>query len=480
MPVWQRYFIIFFCGLIFSCLSTRLKLKSRTQKLLKKIGLILLVFYASFLFYLTLTRYYNFSSEVIDLSYFHSTIRQLAEFKIPRVWDTPRRFVWGDHFHPILLIFVPLYWFYQSAGLLFSLQVLIVLFGIWPLYLITKHKFKSDFLSLAFCFSYLLFGGLQMGYSYGWHEIMLFPTFFFWTWFFYETKKLKRYWFFLILTLMIKEEVAFITFFLGLYLFLVKKARKIGFGTMVLGVFWYILCFKIVIPYFNLDHKFTYWGYYRFTLNPLKLLQNMITPVNKIDTFFHTFGSFGFLPFLSPVTILLVIPSLMQKLLCSDIARFNGFHYSSAITGVTLVACVEALAKLKKRPVFWASFILFVSLFTNFYYGYRPLSFFHFRLSKVRLTDHHSLLYQVIKLIPNSASVTAQYQLAPHFNRPFGKILDVPTKDEQQDFVLLDLKLPLVLTTPKEHREYLLNLSNNGYYQLIWENDGILLFGKIK
>ncbi|MDP3983328.1 MAG: DUF2079 domain-containing protein, partial [bacterium] len=208
-----------------------------------KIFSTLLVLYGILLVVATLARYYNMSSESIDVSYYYSAIKQLAVFKVPRIWDIPSRYVWGDHFEPILLLFVPFYWLKPDASILMLIQTATVISGIIPLYKIVLQKFNNRNLALALSFAYLLFGGLQMGYAYGFHPIVLFPTLFFWMYYFFEKKSIAGYLVFLLLTLAIKEEAALILFAFGLYTLIFR--HRLGFSLLTLsGSFlWYWLCF---------------------------------------------------------------------------------------------------------------------------------------------------------------------------------------------------------------------------------------------
>jgi uncharacterized membrane protein len=217
-----------------------------------------------------------------------------------------------------------------------ALQVLIVLSGAIPLYLASKKILRSKFLSLGLIIAYMTFGGLQMGYAYGFHEIIVFPTFFFWTYYFYISKKMWWYIAFIILTLCIKEETAFIILILGLYLFISKQNKLYAFITTTLGFLWYLLVFNVFIPFFNHGNAYAHWGQYqsgesglfsivkRIVMDPIAFLQLLINPPYKIETIFHTFAPFAFLPLLYPPSIIIVLPSLLEKLMTGDLASYSG------------------------------------------------------------------------------------------------------------------------------------------------------------
>lgn len=488
------YLVIFSSGLVFSSVAVSLNL----TKTGKSLGFLVLLVYAVYLVYMAFIRYCNFSSELIDLSYYHSVVRQYSQFLFPRIWDIPSRYVWGDHFEPILFIFVPLYFLVKNPSLLFFLQSVLVVSGIIPLYLIVLNNFKNKFLAISFAFSYLLFGGLQMGYAYGFHPIVLLPPFLFWAYYFLEKGKINLYFIFVFLSLAVKEEVSFIMIFFGLFILLVKRQIKIAILTILAGLLWYILCFHFIFPRFN-GGGFGHWGQYGemgtngvltmfkyFLTKPLSFLNILTTPYDKIETFFHIFGSFSFLPLFYPPTLLLIIPSLLEKLLSSNIAQFNGFHYSAAITAAVVIANIESLKfilrRFKKNRIlgksgFWAWQILYVSFFANIFFGYPPLALPFIRKDISIPSDHLEKIYKVIDLLPQKASISAQYQIAAHIDRPYGKILPAPRQNENSDLVVLDTKLPLVLSTSDQYLEYVSDLEKKGY-KIISAEDGIYIFKK--
>ena len=206
------------------------------------------ILYAIYILGVTWYMYINFFSQGIDLEYFHQTIWQLSEFKIPYIWGLNQPFfpVWSQHFSPILYLLVPIFWLSHSAGLLLMVQAIAVISGAMPIYLLAKRFLHSKGIGLALSFAYLTFDGLQFGVEYGFHEIMFFPVLFLWSYYFYLCKKTNLYLLFVLLSLLVKEEVAFIMLFWGIYLFIIKRDRLIGSITAAMGICWYFLCFLLM------------------------------------------------------------------------------------------------------------------------------------------------------------------------------------------------------------------------------------------
>lgn len=504
------YPIMILSGLLVAFLiekGLRNKLQTDTKHSLFVISVICVSFYAAFLLIMTWSRYANFISEVIDLHYFHQTIWQLSEFKIPYTWalDQSLFAVWSQHFSPILIFLSPIYWFVKDAGTLMFIQAIVVISGAYPIYLIAKHQLKSRSIGLSLSFAYLAFGGLQFGFAYGFHEIMFFPTLFLWAYYFYLRKKTKSYFLFILLSLMVKEEVAFIVGAWSIYLLVVNRDKFFGLTTSVFALFWYLLCFNIIFPYFNPGGGFGYWGQYgtgdsgaigilKFALlNPLSFFQILITPTLKIETFLQTFGSFSFLLFLYPPSFLIVIPSLLEKLLSSNIAMGNGAHYSAAIAAVTVIAVFESFPRfyqykfIKKliydKNTFFSVLIVYIALFSNIFYGYRGYSLIplmHTSIYERGLTENnHFLLDKIINALPDKATISSQYQITPHIQKHYKKITTWPGMAGTEDFIIIDTELlPVLGATSEDYNKAIDKLNNNNDYQLAVNQFGILVYRK--
>lgn len=505
-PFNYSIFIIF--GLLLSFFITKKiknKISPETNRVLIISLKILIIAYALFLLLMTCSRYLNFISEAIDVSYYHYTIWQLSEFKIPYIWEGSTIPVWSQHFEPILIFFIPIYWFIKSTTLLMFLQALTVISGAIPIYLTVRDYLKSKLIGISLAFTYLSFGGLQFGIAYGFHPIMLFPAIFLWSYYFYQKKNTKLYLIFVILSLFVKEEVAFILFSWSIYLIFIKRDKKLGSISAILALLWYFLCFNIVFPYFNKGAGFGYWGQYDQAggeglmgiikpalSNPFKFLLTLINQDYKVNMLIETFGHFSFLLIFFPPALIIILPSLLEKLLSSNIAGANGAHYSAAITGVTVIATIESLSFILKRrtilnkigdpKLFLGSFIIFLAFSSNIFYGYRGYSLIppvHGTIYETGLTtENDALLRQVLTSIPQHASVSAQYQIAPHIQKPIDKIRHGPSGHEDTDFVIIDTQLLPVLATAEQLNKNIDILQKDQRYKMAINSYGVVVFRK--
>lgn len=453
-----------------------------------------LIIYSLCIVIAAVVAYENFS-QYVDLSYFDSAVRQLSEFKIPMIWDMKDP-VWSQHFSPILFLFVPFYWLGGGARLLVFFQAAFAVLAVIPLYLFTQKLSRSRFLGLVLALAYVVSGGMQSSIFYGFHEVTFFAFFFFWALYCWQIQKYRCFVLFAILALFVKEEIAFVFLFFGFYL-LVLKQWKYGLTAIVLGALWYSISFKVIAFYHHGGYE--YWGQFGggtgggligmmgYALgHPVQFISQFFNDWRKPPMFIEVFGSFGFLPFLWPPTLLLILPSLMVKLLSSDIPMMNSFHYSAVISALMPISVVLAISHIVKKEStyrFFAWFVLITAFCASYYYGrgfyysrYALMSLGNIRYQNVMISPHSGNVNIALSKIPQSASVNCQYQLCAHIRRPYGKKYPAPG-DVMLDYVIIDTSLPLVLTTGEAMKTFY-EKEVEPFYDLIYLDGKIFIFRK--
>ena len=462
------------------------------QKITRWFGIAALV-YACCIVWTSCISYANYS-EYIDLSYYHIFLQQLASFHLPLIWDTGMP-VWSQHLSPFLFLFVPFYWIGAHAGFLVFVQALLAVSAVIPLYLFTKKITGSPFIAVCMSWVYLLFGGIQSSIYYGFHEVTFFPLMLFLVclaW------RYKKYWLFvlsLILMVFVKEEIAFIAIFLGLFLVCLRQ-WKYGITAIIVGILWYVGAFH-VISYFH-HGGYEYWGQFaggsggvgsiiRFALShPIQFLQTLINDYRKPLMLVEVFGSFGFLPVFFPCTWLLLIPPLAMKLLSGDITMMNSFHYSATITGVMVIATVFSLVSLKqkKHRILASWFLIGMAVCANigygmyFYYSTYPKMTAHtVSLDNFFVHEDAQKRTDMLRTIP-SGSVSCQYQLCEHVSRGYGMIFPIPGTPTL-DYMVVDSSLSEPLQTDEDMQKFFMT-SVVGKYKIINQEGTLLILQKIQ
>ena len=68
---------------------------------------------------------------------------------------------WGHHLNLIVLAFVPFYWLGAGPSFLYVVQATTLALGAWPVYLIARDKFRTEWVGLLFAFVYLMYAPVQ-------------------------------------------------------------------------------------------------------------------------------------------------------------------------------------------------------------------------------------------------------------------------------------------------------------------------------
>ena len=274
--------------------------------------LVLIIFlFCSLYGFLVIYRHLNFQTHANDLGIYDQAIWLYSKFKLPfSTVRQPNIMLLGDHFHPILLLFVPFYWIWSDARMLLILQVILVVLSVIPIYLIAEDKFKNRFFSLSLTFTYLTFSGLQSALNFDFHVATISVFFLSWLLYFYYYNKSRWLWVFLVLTLICKEDMALVCLMLGLYDIFFKKNYLRGSLITLISGFTFILFIKIISPLYNptpstyiqtiipgnsLSEQIQY-----IIRNPSEIITLFFTPSVKTQTMNLSLIPFLYLPLISP------------------------------------------------------------------------------------------------------------------------------------------------------------------------------------
>ena len=155
------FIVLWCCLLLFKRLNNKtIRVFPFKQPIYYLISSILL--YNAFLIPFVLFRYYSFSFPwPDDLAVYHQTLFNTIRGYplmisslgyIPAAWNAL-----ADHFVLIMLFLAPFYYFWQDAGFLLVVQVLVISLGAIPIYYIAKNQLQSKWIGLLISLVYLLF-----------------------------------------------------------------------------------------------------------------------------------------------------------------------------------------------------------------------------------------------------------------------------------------------------------------------------------
>lgn len=343
----------------------------------------------------------------------------------------------GDHFQPVLFLFLPFYALKPHVATLIILQAILLGISVFPLYLIAKNKFSNRFLIFSLVTSFVISKGLRgVGLSDFHPEGLIVPLSFF-SYYFLVKRRNLLFAIACILLLFSKETTVFIIAGLGFYSLFNLKRRFLGAFLLLFSVLAWVLETKIIIPFFNnyndsffyyarLPFGMTYGENLRFIVtNFPRFLQFIFSP-GKLEYVLRLTGSLVFLPFFAPSCYVLIFMPLTIILLASE--KLSGYysltsHYVAAIMPFVYIAAICGLAnaiaifKQKKKAnedniakVFGIIIILTSLLF----YGKTDAYKFNKFIKSISSNRANEKLSLASRFIPKQATLSASSNFIPH------------------------------------------------------------------
>ena len=190
---------------------------------------------ASYLISAALMRYLAYNSPCYDFGIFAQMFHSMRTTGLP-VTTCEREEAMSHfavHVSPVFYLLLPFYLILPRPETLLVLQVLGVLSGVIPLYLLTRHFKLSEGQIVAACLLYLGCAALTGGIFYDFHENKFLTALILWLMWAIERKKLPLTLLFALLTLSVKEDAAIYVLFIGLWMLLCRREKWLG---LLLGI----------------------------------------------------------------------------------------------------------------------------------------------------------------------------------------------------------------------------------------------------
>lgn len=411
----------------------------------------------------------------------------------------------GDHFQFVFLIFGAIFYkVWTNVFMLFLMQALFGVLSAVPLYLLAKEllgktklpKKEIIVLSLTLCFVYLFSVSFQSMMFDEFHNeplvtlpiiLMIYAL----------TKKLNIwYWLSFITVILTKEIFGLFGIPLAFYIWLVQKDIKKAVLSAVLGVLtFYILIFHLM-P--SLSHSSSYQHFsagnepsylsQKFEQKPYLFVTELADSTSKRQTIFSGFLSFGFLPVLSPVNLILPASSLALRFYDDSTPRLWEFknHYAAPFIPLMAVASVFGLfwlmkileKKNKQAWIFLAVFLIASSLFQDvlFHGPINSLLKKQFYITQNWESDDYELINQV----PKNAVIATQNSLLPHLSERDNFYL-LPNIGNSE-YVVVDLADGPNKFSPLDYEQFKIlvnNLIEQKSFRVIWQKNQALLLKRI-
>ena len=337
--------------------------------------------------------------------------------------------VLGHHLTLAYFAVAPLYWLGGGPQLLNLLQTAALALSAVPIFLYARDRLGNEWLALTFGAAWLLNPTVQWLCWEAWHPETMAIPFLLMTWLMASRHRHGWYWVFLIAALTWKEDIALAAVGLGIVL-LVRKQRRLGLLTMVVGVAWFFVAYGVVMPAFNggANHAGIFYG--ELGNSPADLIKTTFTnPTMVLDRLDNNdalgyardlLAPFAFTSLLAPLLLVPAIPQFFANILTNlNFFWSIQFHYAAIIVAFVALASIDGVARLKALPVrrFAVGAVAAAALATSVAWGMSPIS-----------TDYRNgywALYAnprqaefdaAVDAVPGGAAVSATYNIVPHLS----------------------------------------------------------------
>lgn len=293
----------------------------------------------------------RFESPSWDLTIFTQLLQRYAAFEAPIVTVKGADYnLWGDHFHPLLMVLTPFYAAFPSAYTLLVLQAALTAISV---FFVAKtadeHLGRAGgwLIGGAYAFSW----GVQQAMAVQFHEVAMgAPILAISLWLLLRERWVPAaIWAGLLV--FVKEDLGLTVFMFGLVLGWRSRRWLLGGLLAAWGVVMFVLTLTVILPAFNTQGQYDY-GHYISLSDPLGLIGELFTSDQRMATALLLVACTGLFMLRSSIG-LLVLPTLGWRFLSSNPGHWGqSWHYSLLLMPIAYLAAVDGIAALGKssRP----------------------------------------------------------------------------------------------------------------------------------
>lgn len=422
-----------------------------------------------------LLKHWHFDSSY-DLAIYDQAVWHLSRLEPPASSVRGMANLFGDHFHPVIALFAPLFWLAPAAETLLVAQAILLALSIIPVFLYARDRLPAG-PAMALAVSCGLFWGMQQTATFDVHEAAFAPLAVAalilamerrqWRWFYIAAAAVA----------LVKEDMTPLLMGVGAYL-IWRGERRRGAVVLCASLATFLVVVGIVIPAASDSGLYGYRGAYAGVLdNPWSIPSTLVQPPIKMLTAVLWVLPFALLPLLSPLAVL-VIPLGVERFLSSSQHHWGTiFHYSAPLAPVVAMAAADGLARLRARihdetvrRRATATFAAICVVLSAFLPSHQPLwRLFSPRSYRFGVFEHTGR--DALRLIPADASVVAQTNVAPHLSHRVA-LFPLAGEAPDADFVIADEGRS---TWPVENADgirALLQQRRQRNYRAVFERDG--------
>jgi uncharacterized membrane protein len=400
-----------------------------------------------------------------DLGIFDQALRAYAHFQAPIV---PLKGVdyniFGDHFHPIIVVLAPLYWLWDNPGMLLIAQAVLIASSIPVVYRFVRRR-ASEGMSLLITAAYAFGWPVQGLIDFDFHEIAFATPFTALAIDALDRRDDRRLLLWCGLLLLVREDMGLLVALFGVLRLAQRRRPRWPVVAMLVGGFaMYVLTTSLIIPHFAEGHGFAYGNQFSSLGDsvPAAILNIVSQPWHAVHVFFTPTAKAHTLAFLVvPLALLcfrsryalLALPLLAERFFNS---RHNlwteTFHYNALPWLILVLAMTDGADRLglfdaDRRAVLLRralGVLLVATPLVLIFLGDRVKVLPINQLRNSYAHQPHGWLRSandVVRWLPDNVCVAADNHLVPHLTeRDYTSVPQADTPNP--DFYALDMFAP--------------------------------------
>src|SRR5439155_1448834 len=170
-------------------------------------------------------------------------------------------------------------------------------------------------------------------------------------------KQNRLLWASVAVAMLTREDVALTVIALGLFIAVFQRRWLVGAAMAIANGVWFVLLLDVVMPAVG-GVPYQHWTYQslgkgplsaalQVLENPLRSLQLLVTPFEKVRVGAASFANWLFLPLLSPL-VLIAVPSFLERFWSSS-PTFWSFHYQYSMLPAPILtfAAIDTCARMR-------------------------------------------------------------------------------------------------------------------------------------
>jgi uncharacterized membrane protein len=484
--------------------------KQMNNKKESLIILFILLFFGLIYCSISLVNHYQFRTSALDLGFNTHALYCYAHLINPRFMANPEINYLGNHFTPLIILFVPLFYLFGSYTLII-IQILAVLAGGLGVYFYARQRTRYTWLPAIILFQFYSLWGIYSAMAYDFHFVVIAAMLVPWFIYFYETDKRTWVFIFLILILLCKENMSLWLVFILIGLNVKDHFKKLrsqpvySVSLIIIAGLYFFLVVWVIMPAINkgdipiyfknsyshigqsfsetvvnlIIHPKDTFGLFFKNIHPDKSYDGI-----KTELYLVILASGGIALLFKPYYIIMLIPIFGQKMLSKDPLLWGTlYHYSIEFIPVISLALFDWINSFNNKRLGYIialTFMLSTPLTSLKLMDHRKSIWYSPVLMQFYSKKHYDRslnyreIYKALKLIPDNASVSAHFAVAPHI-ADRKKIYQFPIMRDAEYIVLFQSKKGTYPIKKDKYKDLIIQYKNSEDMDVIYDENDLLI-----